>query len=732
MKSCRFSQKELVDKFPDCKRESAKCVIALTTVAPQDIHLHFSSLLSALVVNMSHQRSKVRQVSLQAAGALAQCGGEGLDRAMKEHLIPIISRASEDRSAAVRKEGVKVVSSWFELLPGIGAYEHALLPPMLSAVADPALDLAKFALAQLEATSEAIEESDTIMDDEGSGGDVEAVILDSLPEPFEVRPGRSVRALVARIMPRMLPTIIEETRSWTLSGRIRASKILRTMLVCAEGAASAHLVDILDALCKMFTDDEAEVRSVALECARVVGACVPPSESLPILFTRAVGEAQGLGSSEHQAGALFVVSSLVSAFGASALVQHAPEVARVLAHPRIRESESDAVRAQAIEVADAMLDAVEKCSEEGVAVCREGIFAAEGSTVARDLLVALLQIQGSATHEDPEGVIPALIAALAGLSTASGSADDMFQALAQDLMTACFGAGSEAVDIRSLNAGCPQLQLFDQVVRTVGSHNLAAAGCLGAAVDVFATTLCSNDDPEVRMAMLALLDTALEDGASSDTFRAALRASIPRLCMDVLRPNLVWRAGRVAATIRKVSMFCLRSLLQRFDDGSTAAGDSFVTEAFLPGFIASIKSCLDDNDADTRRFSCYVLEAAFSRSRNALGRDFVLDIYADLVKRLDDSNDSVRKSACEALLSFVKSGIKPDALMSTALEYTTDALLVHLDDADADVQSKVLAILIEVIKFDPAKVEAKAHAARSTHRSPTLCDEIVARCQAAR
>ena len=111
-------------------------------------------------------------MSLQAAGALAQCGGEGLDRAMKEHLIPIISRASEDRSAAVRKEGVKVVSSWFELLPGIGAYEHALLPPMLSAVADPALDLAKFALAQLEATSEAIEESDTIMDDEGSGGDV--------------------------------------------------------------------------------------------------------------------------------------------------------------------------------------------------------------------------------------------------------------------------------------------------------------------------------------------------------------------------------------------------------------------------------------------------------------------------------------------------------------------------------------------------------------------------------
>ena len=167
------------------------------------------------------------------------------------------------------------------------------------------------------------------------------------------------------------------------------------------------------------------MRSVALECARVVGACVPPFESLPILFTRAVGEAQGLGSSEHQAGALFVVSSLVSAFGASALVQHAPEVARVLAHPRIRESESDAVRAQAIEVADAMLDAVEKCSEEGVAVCREGIFAAEGSTVARDLL-DFAQIKDQPHCEIP-GRNSCPHCRPRGLSTASGSADDMFK-----------------------------------------------------------------------------------------------------------------------------------------------------------------------------------------------------------------------------------------------------------------------------------------------------------------
>ncbi len=708
----------LADKFPDCKRTSAKCVISLTNIVPRDIHLHFKSLLGALVLNMGHQRSKVRQVTLQAAGALARCGGEGLDRAMKEHLIPMIARASEDRTAAVRKESVTVVSSWFECLPGNEAYEHVLLPVLLSAVADPAIDIARFALTQLEATGKIIASNDSSSDALEDMKD-NVNILDHLPEPFETRAGHPVRILVSRVMPRMLPTVLEEVRAWTLAARLRASKILRTMLVCAESSASAHLPEILDALCAMFTDDEADVRAVALDCARVLGACVPPSESLPILFTRAKGEAQGLGSAEHQAGALFVISSLVTAFDANAIVDNAHKVANVLADPRVRASEAAVVRIQAVEVADAVLESMENFhGEDGDPVAGDILRA--NPAVARDLLIALLQIGGSPAHEDADGVIPQLLRAMARLADPAGNADAMFQMHAQSLLDACLGKDG---DCSTWTVASPSTQLFDQIVRTVGVHNIAVAGQLDAVVETFVKTLQPTIDPEVRMAMLALLETALSDGARSVEFHNAIQNSIPRLCMDVVRPNLVWRAGRVAATIRKVSVFCLRALLGELD---ASLGASWIISTFLPGFLAPLKSCLEDNDADTRRFSCSVLDVSFKLSPKSLEYDTIIDVYADLVKRLDDSNDDVRIAACDMLLAFVRAGAS-GALRSTALDYTLDALLVHLDDSDANVQQKVLAVLDAMLRFDSKKVAAKATAARNTHRTPELCDQLVKR-----
>ena len=71
--------------------------------------------------------------------------------------------------------------------------------------------------------------------------------------------------------------------------------------------------------------------------------------------------------------------------------------------------------------------------------------------------------------------------------------------------------------------------------------------------------------PEVRLATLALLQTLLEApqaGRASTPF-------CPRLITEALVPNIVWKAGRVASTVRKVAVACLYTLLRGHNPGAS-------------------------------------------------------------------------------------------------------------------------------------------------------------------
>jgi hypothetical protein len=61
------------------------------------------------------------------------------------------------------------------------------------------------------------------------------------------------------------------------------------------------------------------------------------------------------------------------------------------------------------------------------------------------------------------------------------------------------------------------------------------------------------------------------------------------------------------------------------------------------------------------------------------------DMYPELLKRLDDGSDEIRKSVCCCIASFVKA-VVPGGLSSTTKEYMLDQLFVHLDDQDTSIQ----------------------------------------------
>ena len=241
---------------------------------------------------------------------------------------------------------------------------------------------------------------------------------------------------------------------------------------------------------------------------------------------------------------------------------------------------------------------------------------------------------------------------------------------------------------------------------------------------VFETTLLPSRDPDLRMCMLALLESVLQLAGVQNAVRGSSSA-VAALFERCVRPNLVWRVGRVAATIRKVASSCLyRMLCERLP---------------APGWLLlrfdelapSVLTALDDGDAATRRLAAGILSELFGLLPGKLGDEAVRTMYPDLLKRLDDSNDAVRVAACAALEAFLAAA-PASAYAGTPIDYMCDTFLVHLDDADATVQGAVFRVLCGATRMGTGRgagaaalVAKKAAAVRVHHRSPRLCDELV-------
>lgn len=63
-------------------------------------------------------------------------------------------------------------------------------------------------------------------------------------------------------------------------------------------------------------------------------------------------------------------------------------------------------------------------------------------------------------------------------------------------------------------------------------------------------------------------------------------------------PNAVWRVGRVAATIRKVSVACQFTMLK------SRLASPEVLLATLADWQPVLISCLDDDDTSTKQLAC--------------------------------------------------------------------------------------------------------------------------------
>eukprot|EP00978_Attheya_sp_CCMP212_P024042 scaffold74907_cov43-Attheya_sp.AAC.1 len=179
-----------------------------------------------------------------------------------------------------------------------------------------------------------------------------------------------------------------------------------------------------------------------------------------------------------------------------------------------------------------------------------------------------------------------------------------------------------------------------------------------------------TDDARYSMKIwaMALFETVIsKSGFPTDL----LHPYTQHLLDSIVLPNLIWKPGKMAPALRKLSAATLFSLLRA---GGLMTDISL--EAVQPILLALKQTILDD-DGTTRELVCLSLVVVFDLLPEPLGTDEVNTFYPDLIKCIDDDKHNVRFAAMNATKAFLKAA-QHSTFQGTPIEYVVDALLVHM------------------------------------------------------
>ena len=748
----------LADPFAEAKREACRGVELLGAGAgPGELAPHAVPLLRAICANAAHLHAKVRQALVGAIGAVMGVGGgEAAAEAVGEVLVPCAGRLVADRSAAVKLAACEGLGRWL----GAGAVGGAgwgpasdaaaplLLPLLLQGVGDEEEEVARRALdvvhevgveygrrarpppADAMETDSAAGGSDVCMAAGGCGGGDTAASsggaraeggergargagwegadrvawapLLQAPPYRGRRPSGESRALVQALLPELLPPVLKALREWTTDRRLQAAKLLHTMAVLGEGCLAEHMPRIVAGLCNAAGEDDAEIAQRIVAAVHVVGAVVAPAGWLPPVLEHADG---GKAPPSQRANALVVLGGLLHgarAAGGGLSVAELSAVTGVVTSEGMRGADHVGVRRQMLSV---VANVVELCGPQ----C---------GGVARELYLVLLQLQAARADPELQRRAAAAAEALAAACGLTGGAADLCAAHSEALLDALAARSGEWADdspdrlvFAALLRSCPPAELGRRMGRLVG----ILRGCLEP-----------ERDGRLRIATLQLLDELLD----SPTQRDAFRGHAPALLREALLPPLVWQVGKVAAAVRFHAVVALGSLLRhRLASGADLeAALAWDRPALLPNLHAALE---EDHYADSRLAACHAAEELFralGEAGGCLTYEQCRAVYPELTKRLDDSEDRVRAAATRTIRAFYAA---MGGLDATNVGYLLKGMLIHMDDANPDLQEAVCAAVEELARAHPAVVRAEVGQVRDKHRSKHFCDRCLAAAAAA-
>ncbi len=583
-----------------------------------------------------------------------------------------------------------------------------------------------------------------------------------------------LNVLALRVLPHILPLNLEDASSWSAPRRLQAIRSIDSafsvMLTADEQLlnfspidvsegwiSSVPLNNILTMLCCLIEDEESSITQAAASCAKALGKHPMIGSSVTFsLLSRLRGNSTVNNGVDGTIPALLNVLNNVVRSDDYAGSQHwvetmVQEICSVLAGSYILQNFTDVeTMCLLTNVCETILEVAHHTLSD---VVTSKIIEFDTSSPRGDPLIyfmrCCIQILGC---PDSFGLSSRSLAMIDHLSMACGNCghcanilwESSFRILLNILLTEEYDADvgeiiagiPQSISPHYWDKSCPQFAAFEalllhcdrasltrniDLVASIFSRHLATPPT-GAFFKEDATS-AQVMNLSTRLSFMALLQSVISK-ISSDT--AQIRSLTSSLVANVIAPNLVWQVGGPASALRKVSIACLYTLLHG------GGGAAQLNQSSLVKIFPLLKSNLGDDDASIRHLSCLCLTMLMKDSQVISEGDHLDHVSTDLVKALDDSNESIRLAACDAILIFFKHA--PEIYFTKegtrlAITNVVEHVMVHMDDSsNYELQLKCLDVLTAALDIDSALViKCTKEAPRYQSKSKMFYDEITRR-----
>jgi len=675
----------IVDPFAEVKKVSCKIASKLASAIPEYFHMQSETLIVPLMSSINHQHSKVRIAVIEATGNVVQYG----NGKTVEDVISHLAQRFFDPSAQVRMVVTKVIGRWLVELPDRYSFFHKFIPLLLTSFDDDYSEICEEAKKLWVSCGELYEKEQE--DDLKDKMDFGIPKPELYPANVE-RPELGCRELVQRNLSKLMGGIVRDLGDWVVETRVKTSQLLYHLLLHAEVYTTQHMQPLTQALLKASVDEDPRVVKGATKSARLIGSFVEPETFCKILL-------QTVRSNVASPAALMILSSAIDGCSDNVLGCYLNKIVEVLVDPEV---------CQASEIPH-YLQSILGCCKALMTTCRSRI-----REISYDLFYLIITCMSLTSNDQIHQICEENLQNLSDALECNGTRD-LFQLHTKQMLDSMQGSytswTNDSIEQRVFNT------LLDRAGSVVGE-------VLEEVIPILRVNLQTHKDVHLRLSLFTLLSNLIMKAGDDGEWKRKFSSNhVESIVSDMISPNMVWRAGRVAGALRSIAVATLWALLR----SNMLPSNQQSTCHVFAKVLTPLKSMLTDDNKTTRLTTVKVFRRFFNVCGTSLHVDDVLHkLYNDLLTRLDDSDDQIRSVMASCWNEYFKCFNKDydQDLYKAHLEEMYSSLLLHMDDPSAEFQTSVKDALIEGGRLYPQLLIEEIQKVKHKHRTPYYCEQL--------
>lgn len=701
------------DPFPEVKKEVSLLVCTFVKAYEHtSCNASFVGLVEQLVLNTRHQHSRVRGMAIRAVECIAVSISVTSIGLSLETVIRTLRALALDRAAAVRKQVVSSASKLHKIF--YKTHGPQLLVLLLRGMADISNEIQLYSYELLSS----LEKGTT--PETGRVGPI-------LPYPFEeAKISYVVTEKVTKSLDEITLIVGKELEIWNKEANLRGLSILYGAVLAAGCAFLTCVTNLAVTLSKKLKDDDTDVRTVACKICSFIGQILDTASSLALIKLLPIyrdsneinsitsGQASTKSNGETvchpiiRTDILFFIATCLNNISVTVAPEITPAILLVFARKEYVESCNDDIYASILVILESLF-----LQPKNIYLSSKMEFYA---------LRILLQIEGSSTSKTIQMKAFELSKVISNVK----GVGDLCNIYYYDLVKIVSGLSCDDIynpddetnyEVKIGNLAEEWTTLHPKCVLLKACITRLESKCINHAdsiLNIFIAILNPKINSELRIYMFALLHELFEMGH----FGVVLEEKAGDIVQGILLPNLSWRVGRVASSIRKIALKCCESLIR---DSQVCRG--IMMNNCAEPLVVTFLTCLEDDENIIRSTCCNILRFVFTINSVLLTEDNTRKVALALAKRLDDSNNKIRISACMALSGLVQ--VYTNYKDSISVKYIVENLLIHLDDQSTDVRNAVFSCLCAIQDVSPAIVKPLVIKKVEQCRNPILLSKLL-------